>query len=71
MSEQQKNQTVTQNQEDKRVCPLLTMQITVGKTTMISGKPMTVPEQQLRLNVCIKENCAMFKQDEKKCGLIK
>lgn len=56
--------------EDKnKCCPFLTLPVMVNKQTMVSGKIVAVPEAQLKINLCIRENCALFVNE--KCGLLK
>lgn len=72
MQNQEQKQVIQEKkQEDKKLCPFLTMSVMVAKSSLINGKVVNVPEQQLKISLCIKNNCAMFNETTNKCGLIK
>lgn len=58
-------------EDDKRVCPFLTMPVMTQKQTMINGKVVSLPEAQLKINQCIKGACMLYNSKENKCGLVK
>lgn len=64
-------QAVPKNEEDKRVCPFLTMPVMTQKQTMINGKVVSLPEAQLKINQCIKNACMLYNVEQNKCGLVK
>lgn len=64
-------QAVPKKEDDKRVCPFLTMPVMTQKQTMINGKVVSLPEAQLKINQCIKGACMLYNSKENKCGLVK
>lgn len=63
---QQKNQ-----EEKNKCCPFLTLPVMTQKQTMLNGKVVSLPEAQLKINLCIKENCSLFNTETNKCCLLK
>lgn len=58
-------QAVPKNEEDKRVCPFLTMPV------MMINKFTQKQEAQLKINQCIKNACMLYNGEQNKCGLVK
>ena len=52
-------------EDDKRVCPFLTMPV------MMMNKFTQKQEAQLKINQCIKVACMLYNAKENKCGLVK
>lgn len=58
-------QAVPKKEDDKRVCPFLTMPV------MMINKFTQKQEAQLKINQCIKVACMLYNSKENKCGLVK
>ena len=64
-------QTNSTPKQQNKCCPFLTLPVMVQKQTMINNKIANIQEPQLRINLCMKDSCALFDASNNKCGLIK